>query len=297
MPKFKKSKKAKSELAGERTIKRFRVAREGKTIDGRSLARQSIIDMVDSYDPVDYTARINCEHISGWFDGLDGRFSALGDVIAIDCQLETFNIGGEDVELMCLYATLSALPRLVEANKEGKKLFTSIEVTPNFAETGRPYLSGLAVTDSPAIRGTEPLKFSKQKNTYSTEPQELLLMSTNTKHSNTKLDDSTETTTPTADNGNGKKSDDKKGRFSFIEKLKKFTAKKGLDEEEENAIVDGFTSVHENIDELQSDHDELQNNFNALADKFENLEKALASQDFSTQIDPVAGGGMEQTDF
>ena len=39
------------DLAGQRTIKRFRVAREGVTVDGREITRQQIIDMAKDYDP------------------------------------------------------------------------------------------------------------------------------------------------------------------------------------------------------------------------------------------------------
>lgn len=45
-------------------------------------------------------------------------------------------------------------------NKVKQKIYTSIEVDPNFAKTGEAYLTGLAVTDSPASLGTEVLKFA-----------------------------------------------------------------------------------------------------------------------------------------
>lgn len=45
-------------------------------------------------------------------------------------------------------------------NKDRQKVYSSIEVNPSFAGTGKAYLEGLAVTDSPASLGTEMLKFS-----------------------------------------------------------------------------------------------------------------------------------------
>lgn len=44
--------------------------------------------------------------------------------------------------------------------KKGQKLFTSMEVSPKFADTGKAYLVGLAATDDPASLGTEMLAFS-----------------------------------------------------------------------------------------------------------------------------------------
>ncbi|HEA8597063.1 TPA: GPO family capsid scaffolding protein, partial [Escherichia coli] len=47
-----------------------------------------------------------------------------------------------------------------ELVKKGQKLFTSMEVSPKFADTGKAYLVGLAATDDPASLGTEMLTFS-----------------------------------------------------------------------------------------------------------------------------------------
>ncbi len=293
MKKFKKSKKTKTELAGERTIKRFRVAREGQTIDGRSLSQQEIIDIAETYNPVEYTARINCEHISGWFDGLDGKFAALGDVIDVDCQLETFNINGQDVQLMCLYATLSALPKLVEANKEGKKLFTSIEFFRKFADTDRAYLVGLAVTDSPASRGTEPLKFTTQQNTLTSELQELMLMNptqTNQTDSNPNNENSTDLTAEATQTP--------QDEDSFLSKLSAmFSKQKGLSKEEQAVILDGFTQVTNDLEQLNTLTKQLKDDYSNLSKEFTSLKNRLENQDFSTQIDPVAGGGEQLTDF
>jgi hypothetical protein len=48
----------------------------------------------------------------------------------------------------------------------GQKVYTSMEIQPNFANSGKAYLIGLAVTDDPASLGTEMLEFSRkaQKN-------------------------------------------------------------------------------------------------------------------------------------
>lgn len=48
----------------------------------------------------------------------------------------------------------------MELVKKGQKLFTSMEVSTKFADTGKAYLVGLGATDDPASLGTEMLAFS-----------------------------------------------------------------------------------------------------------------------------------------
>jgi len=50
--------------------------------------------------------------------------------------------------------------RNLEIFIQSKKLFTSREINPKFADTGKAYLLGLAATDDPASLGTEMLTFS-----------------------------------------------------------------------------------------------------------------------------------------
>ena len=88
------------DLAGQRTIKRFRVAREGQTVDGRAISRQHILEMANTYNPVEYTARINVEHSSGWGGLSSDNYPILGDVIAVDAQLDEYTINGVKVQLM-----------------------------------------------------------------------------------------------------------------------------------------------------------------------------------------------------
>ncbi|WP_252092527.1 GPO family capsid scaffolding protein [Pseudomonas sp. MWU13-3659] len=62
---------------------------------------------------------------------------------------------------VALEAQLKPNDKLLHLNDQGEKLFTSVEITPNFANTSRFYLTGLAVTDSPASLGTQELYFSR----------------------------------------------------------------------------------------------------------------------------------------
>ena len=43
-----------------------------------------------------------------------------------------------------------------------QKLFNSIEVNPNFADTNEAYLVGLAFTDTPASLGTQIMEFASK---------------------------------------------------------------------------------------------------------------------------------------
>ena len=61
---------------------------------------------------------------------------------------------------MQLLAQIDPTQDLIALNKDRQKIYTSIEVDPNFADTGEAYLVGLAVTDTPASLGTDMLKFS-----------------------------------------------------------------------------------------------------------------------------------------
>lgn len=139
-----------------------RIAVEGATTDGRKIERSWIEDMAATYNPNTYGARLNCEHIRGL--GPDSIFGAFGDVLAL--KAEEVDIAGD--KKLALFAQIEPTAALIELNKKGQKVYTSIEVQPKFADTGKAYLVGLAVTDSPASLGTEALQFSAQHGTLAT---------------------------------------------------------------------------------------------------------------------------------
>lgn len=136
----------------------FRVAVEGATTDGRVIERQHITDMAASYDPQLYGARIWVEHMRSLMP--DGPFKAFGDVLAV--KAEEVEVGG--VTKLALFAQIEPTDALVAmVNNDKQKLYTSIEIAPKFADTGKAYLQGLAVTDTPASLGTEMLAFAAQQ--------------------------------------------------------------------------------------------------------------------------------------
>ena len=107
--------------------------------------------MAKNFNRQKYGARVWLEHMRGMLP--ESSFAALGDVLAVEARTV------EDGKL-ALFAQIEALPALVAMNKAKQKIYTSIEVDPNFAKSGEAYLTGLAVTDSPASLGTEVLKFA-----------------------------------------------------------------------------------------------------------------------------------------
>ena len=132
----------------------FRIAVAGDTTDGREIQSDWIIQMAENYDPNTYGARINMEHFRSAFP--DGIFGAYGDVLAL--KTEKVTIDGEEKD--ALFAQIEPTQSLIALNKKRQKVYTSIEVDPNFANKGKAYLVGLAATDSPASLGTEMLQFA-----------------------------------------------------------------------------------------------------------------------------------------
>lgn len=140
----------------KKVSKWFRIGVEGDTCDGRVIDADDINQMAESFDPRVYGCRINLEHLKSYFP--DSPFRRYGDVSAL--KAETI----EDDSILngkrALFAQISPTDDLVQMNKALQKIYTSMEIRPNFANTGKAYLVGLAVTDDPASLGTEMLEFS-----------------------------------------------------------------------------------------------------------------------------------------
>ncbi|MBS4151992.1 GPO family capsid scaffolding protein [Stutzerimonas balearica] len=146
--------------------KMFRIGVEGATTDGRTIERSWLEEMAASYSPNTYGARINVEHIKGLSP--DSQFGAYGDVLAL--KTEEVEINGE--KKLALLAQIQPNEALLTLNKKGQKIYTSMEIQPKFANTGKAYLVGLAVTDSPASLGTEALEFSAKHGTLTSRKQD-----------------------------------------------------------------------------------------------------------------------------
>lgn len=140
----------------KKVSKYFRIGVEGDTCDGRVIDANDINQMAESFDPRVYGCRINLEHLKSYSP--DSIFRRYGDVIGL--KAETIDDDSALKGKRALFAQISPTDELVLMNKDRQKIYTSMEIRPNFANTGKAYLVGLAVTDDPASLGTEMLEFS-----------------------------------------------------------------------------------------------------------------------------------------
>ncbi|EIY1428438.1 GPO family capsid scaffolding protein [Klebsiella pneumoniae] len=138
--------------------KKFRVAVSGNTVDGREIQPQHLRDAAANYSPDVYGARVNIEHYLSMFPGSD--FGAMGDVVALSTEDIT---DGPLAGRTALYAEIEPSERMVQMTNKGQKVYSSIELHPQFALNGKAYVVGLAMTDTPASLGTDRLKFAAQQ--------------------------------------------------------------------------------------------------------------------------------------
>ena len=134
----------------------FRVATAGATTDGRNIDAAQLQQMAKSYDRNKYGARIFVEHVRGL--NPEWGFRAMGDVVA----LRTGEIEIDGQKRVTLEAQIEPTAEFVALTKKGQKIYSSIEIAPDFAGSTQAYLIGLGVTDSPASLGTEILQFAAQ---------------------------------------------------------------------------------------------------------------------------------------
>ena len=116
------------------------ILKAGPTIDGRNIEQKIIDDIAETYNPKLYNARINEDH---WQYG-----PKLGDVLSVEKRTDE------------LWAVLKPNSRLLSNIERDQLLHTSCEFYPDFASSGRAYLSGLAMTDEPASLGTTQVHLS-----------------------------------------------------------------------------------------------------------------------------------------
>ncbi|MEG0098715.1 MAG: GPO family capsid scaffolding protein [Citrobacter sp.] len=138
--------------------KKFRVAVSGATVDGRKLEPEHLREAAANYSPEVYGARVNIEHYLSPYPGSD--FGAMGDVAALSVDDIT---SGPLAGRTALYAEIEPSERMKQMTDKGEKVYSSIELHPQFALNGRAYVVGLAMTDTPASLGTERLKFTAQQ--------------------------------------------------------------------------------------------------------------------------------------
>nr|DAQ35129.1 MAG TPA: capsid scaffolding protein [Bacteriophage sp.] len=118
----------------------------GETADGRTISSKELQEMADQYDPEIYGARINLEHMNFLFPDFAGGY---GDVVELKAEP-----WAKDETKTALLAKLNITESLQKLWDSGQKIYTSMEITPRFADTKKAYLTGLAITDTPASLGT-----------------------------------------------------------------------------------------------------------------------------------------------
>ena len=118
----------------------------GETADGRTILAKELQEMADQYDPEIYGARINLEHMNFLFPDFAGGY---GDVVELKAEP-----WAKDETKTALLAKLNITESLQKLWDSGQKIYTSMEITPRFADTNKAYLTGLAITDTPASLGT-----------------------------------------------------------------------------------------------------------------------------------------------
>lgn len=138
--------------------KKFRVAVSGSTVDGREISPVHLREAAENFNPDVYAARVNVVHYLSPCPS--SEFSAMGDVTALSTEDIT---EGPLAGRTALYAEIEPTERMKQLVADGKKIYSSIELHPQFSVNGRAYLVGLAMTDTPASLGTERLKFTAQQ--------------------------------------------------------------------------------------------------------------------------------------
>ncbi len=122
------------------------IGQSGPTVDGRTIEKGWLIDAAETYNIDLYTALIWPDHL---------KYNNYGKVLEL--RLE------HSGEIVRLYARLQPNTWYLWENSYSQKLFFSMEIMPNFADSGRAYLMGLAVTDLPASLGTQEVHFSQRR--------------------------------------------------------------------------------------------------------------------------------------
>ncbi|WP_413502313.1 GPO family capsid scaffolding protein [Serratia proteamaculans] len=125
------------------------IATEGETVDGRDIPASWLTEMAETYDLELYTALIWPEHERYWGNS--------GEVLELRSEVT-------DTGLTKLYARLCPTDDLIYSNRRNQLLFASIEPVENFRNSGKTYLKGLGVTNTPASIGTDRMRFNAEQN-------------------------------------------------------------------------------------------------------------------------------------
>ncbi|HGM7289793.1 TPA: GPO family capsid scaffolding protein [Serratia marcescens] len=250
----------------------FRVAVEGATSDGRKIERRHIEEMAETFSPAFRPARANLEHYLSIFP--DSTFKAQGDVVALKAQEIT---SGPLKGKLALLAQVDATDGLVKLNSERQKIYTSIEYYPQFADTGKAYLTGLAFTDNPASLGSEVMKFTANN-----------LAETSGLHFGAMEETVMEFDAPETDKPNlltqikamfSKKQHSDDGRFSDVHQAVEFVAERqqGLETK-----IETFSGLKTTVESLESQLKDAKTELSELKTTLSTSDRSTHRRDLST---------------
>ena len=225
-------------------------ATEGATVDGRTITKEWITDMAELYSVEEYGALIWPEHFKSSWGPFDGK--NWGEVDEVKAAKK----GGK----LRLFVKLTANQYLLDANKDGQKLYMSIEPNTDYKGTGRCYLQGLAVTDAPASTGTTRLKFSIGDNEADHEYSQLETL----QHS----DFITTNSEPTTQNSKQAKAQ------SLMAQLFSLFSSDQQPADQQDEITEEDTMKQEQFDALMGKFDGLETKVTDLETKFSKSPKA-----------------------
>ena len=160
------------------------VATEGATTDDRTIQRNWIEEIAESYDPKNtYGARINLDHIkfSLYMPEL-ANSHCFGDVLAVKAEER------EDGKLQLL-AELQPTDALIALNKEGQKVYTSVEIDNIFTAAIETELEFVEETQSifEKIKGLFAKKEKSDDERFTDQTQAIELLAEQTKETLEKL--------------------------------------------------------------------------------------------------------------
>ncbi|WP_024609302.1 GPO family capsid scaffolding protein [Pseudoalteromonas sp. TAB23] len=148
-------------MPGQLRTKPLSIAAVGMTVDGREISEQDVADIVETYNPRKYGARINVDHEFNW-SGWAAKNLHNVDIPGMLGDVESVAAYENEEGVVCLYAVLAPNQGFVELNKADQAVYFSIEISRDFMGTGKTYLTGLAVTDYPASCYTDRIHFSSK---------------------------------------------------------------------------------------------------------------------------------------
>lgn len=225
----------------------YRIATAGETVDGREILESDLLQAFETYDPKKYTAMINIEHIRS----LDphGIFKIVGEVLELKFVKEDENKNA------CLFAKIDLNENIKNLSKQKQKIFFSVELMRDFAKTKKTYLTGLALTDSPASLFSDRLDFSRMNETP--------------------LKFTTEVTEEVKEVKEVKAEKDGKDEINDLPNFENLNCKQ---EEPTHSQVTEDTKQGKSSISLKNELEKIIKNQNLIIEKFKDLEKNLKTQ-------------------